>query len=61
MRPKATAAQLKSMRAAFAPLKMSEVPLECPPIRIVGVPPTRKPNEPHMPSEPVPMIDRKAA
>jgi hypothetical protein len=58
MKSRPSPKQLASMRNAFAPLKMTSIPLEGEPIHVVGVPPTKKPATPN---ELVPMIARKAA
>jgi hypothetical protein len=57
MKNRPTAKQLASMRHAFAPLTVATaIPLECPPLHVVGQPPTERPMSPN---EPVPMISRK--
>jgi hypothetical protein len=59
MKTRPTPSQLKMARNAFAPLQvMTVVPLECPPLKIIGVPPTKKPDSPN---EPVPLIELRAA
>jgi hypothetical protein len=62
MKSRPSSKQLASMRNAFAPLTVATaIPLEVPPLIIVSVPPSKRPIVPNMPSEPVPIIDRKAA